>query len=437
MIHIQKFDDLHQIQIIIDQSGCKWVGIFGFEHIPQGMGLDKFGDFFSKCYSNETNCNHKILTQTESNLRIKISAQMEFLTLSHELDFNKYTSDPVVSRELIENIKKSIELKLNKMITLIDLRNFKLINLNTEQAIGEYFTKHRIEFELSKLFKNNKQDMLVGYESLTKSLDLSAYPYEYIDWTQINNFYNLEEMVINGQSGYKFFSAAGSNQLDTSIFISEITSIGTINPNLKKLTINNIYRVEGDLGHLDWAPNLEELNLIGCKGKIKIVECIKRNRKLKKINLINCVPRISDPVDPKKEPTKPIYRESVLGKNPNYEIKGVSPWNNSSIVLDNPSSTYSTSIVCLVLEDWANVLKHWCLQNNIELNISDYIDDKKTNKYDFPYLEYRADAVDKEKAAQMDNYHFEMTDMDVSGFKNYSMDQIESNDKKNSFASCL
>lgn len=113
---------------------------------------------------------------------------------------------------------------------------------------------------------------MVGYKSSETKLDLSSYPYEVVGWTQLTNFYGLEELVLNGQSGYKYFSA-DSNQVDTSIFIKDVISIGTINPTVRKVTIDNIYRIDSGLGYMDWAPQLEELTLIGFKGSIEIVNC--------------------------------------------------------------------------------------------------------------------------------------------------------------------
>lgn len=413
-MQIQKFDKLNKIQIVLDQSGNKWVGIFEPSQIPQNMQLDKFGDFVKKCYLNESNCRHQIISQTDSKLVIRLEYQMEFFTLSHELELVKHSSDLLVTRELIENVTKLMDSKLNKMITLVDLRKFEPIIIKYDNQYqyqyqyqnqyqyqyGLESARHRIEFELSEKINDDKQTILLGYESSIKIIDLSAYPYEYIDWNQINNFYNLEEMIINGQTDYKFCSAT-SNLLDESIFLSNIISIGTINPNLRKLSINNIYRVDGDLGYLDWAPNLEELTLIGCKGKIEIIKFIKRNTKLKKINLINCVERIIDPVN------------SIKLVCQDFPITS----------LGNTHNTHKTSIENLfdINTKWQE-LKAWCQINNIELNLSDYVEDKDTNSYNFPFLEYRGVA----------------SNMYVSGFRIFSIDTVGSNDiNTNKFASCI
>jgi hypothetical protein len=188
-MQIQIFTDIQQIQIVLEYNSNKWIGIFKQDKLPSQMTLEKFSQFFTKCYSNETNYTHKIVEKSDE-LVVKLTAQMDFFTLVHELTFVKCTADPSITRELIDNITKSLETKLNKMITLIDLRKFEPIktsDLISDNTFASYFAKHRIEFELSKQITNNNQLMLVGYESSCKTIDLSAYPYEYIDWTQINN----------------------------------------------------------------------------------------------------------------------------------------------------------------------------------------------------------------------------------------------------------
>jgi hypothetical protein len=160
--------------------------------------------------------------------------------------------------------------------------------------------------------------------------------------------------------------AANSNQIDTSIFIQDVISIGTINPTVKKVTIDNIYRIEGGLGYMDWAPELEELTLIGFKGSIEILKYITRNTKLKKINLINCITSIPDIQD--------------ISINP--KLKSPHIYSNKIKDLD----TYN-------LNNFIKLAK-WCKSKLIAINVTGYQNDenKEIKSTNFPYmtkLEYK------------------------------------------------
>lgn len=434
-LQFQILDKLDQIQIVLPYSGSNYVGLFGLGDLPQGMGWDKFEKFFTKCYSQTPDymIEYKV-SQDSVNLEVNLIASLEFFNISHNLKFVKAVCNPKITIQLIENINKNLESKLDKTITLVDLRSFEPIDLKSQDNLSN-MSKHKIEYDLSDRINSTNTNLLVGYKSSVTKLDLSAYPYEMVKFTQLDNFYNLEELIINGQSGYKFFSA-DSNQIDGSIFIKDIISIGTINPNVKKVTINNIYRVEGTLGHMDWAPELEELTLIGVKGSVKIVKFIKRNTKLKKINLINCVIGLPKPIG-KPDPSKPVYREdSVVPKTrPNFKISSSTPilWNDSSYRncydyeqahKEEYERLYSTSIDSLRGDnkfkpiDEITELVKWCESKSIEITVGGYVNDKETNKDDFPFME-RKNKFSSAQNNDFDSRKDQMTRMDSSGLASY------------------
>lgn len=454
----QVFNKLSQIQIVIDYNGSSYTGLFGLEDLPSQMGLDKFEKFFTKCYSKEPNYTIEYNSQGD-NLELKLIANLEFFSISHKLKFIKSTLNPNLTQEMIKNIVINLETKLDKTVTLVDLRSFEPIVLtdesNKDYNFLSYSSKHKIEYDLSEKIQQDQTNLLVGYKSSETKLDLSAYPYEVVGWTQLSNFYNLEEIIINGQSAYKYFSA-DSNQVDTSIFIKDVISIGTINPTVKKVTINNIYRVDSGLGHMDWAPELEELTLIGFKGQIKILKYIKRNSKLKKINLINCLPRLPDiPANPTPN-SKPVYRDFVslqgICDKRSYEIRQELP-NPTSIVSPFANSSYALGFGSSKIKDfdyedaWIELVK-WCKSKSIEINVSGYQEDKETMSIDFPYMTKISDIKSSNSSNIInDRLMDQMTSMDPSGHMDWSkfgesvpkifkeainLDQIESNDPKSS-----
>ncbi len=468
------YESLKLIQINFEIENKKWIGKFGLDSIPSNMDLNKFGKFFTKCFNKEpgysytykidsgvsTNPVNEIVVkdnfvelvkvsskQTNSStsskhsstLSMELNAEMEFFTLSHNLTFKEFVADEIFSVDFVKNAIQSIEAKLNKTITLINLKSFKLIDLKSDTELFSCLPKHRIEFELSEQIESNKSKRLIGFGASSVKLDLSVYPYEYVKWDKLDEFYNLEELVINGQTSYKTWSCGSNEIVDTIIWPDKVIDIETINPNVKHLTINNIYRVEGKLGCLDWAPELQELVLIGCKGEIDFVGSIKSCEKLKKIKLINCIQSIS--LVSTIQHSTSIYRLHSGLKHMSYDLRGdipcstsvVSPFLNSShATLTRQEENDSTQAAYdKIVQQRANLvtqntidhfveLKKWCDEKKIELIVSDYVDDKKVEKENFPYFSKvkgnkQVDiSIDYERAVNS-----LMTQMDPSGIASY------------------
>lgn len=463
------YENLKLIQINFEIENKKWIGKFGLETIPSNMDLNKFGKFFTKCFNKEpgylytyeivgksdlTNPSEQLMMQKSQSdkpgvctLSMELNANMEFFSLSHKLTFNEFAADEVFGIDFVKNAIQSIETKLDKTITLINLKSFKLINLKSDTELFTCLPKHKTEFELSEQIELGKSKRLIGFGASSTKLDLSAYPYEYIRWEELANFYNLEELVINGQTSYKSWSCGSNEVTDTIAWPDTVINIETINPNVKYLTINNIYRVEGELGCLDWAPELEELSLIGCKGDINILSSIKTCDKLKKIKLINCIPSINGLAT----------KSTSLGLTPirlaSYDLRQdipcsttfVSPFLNSSYAIEKEQKKlqydnlvekyinnydydndyesryeYNPRYKDNKSKEYFTKLKKWCDEKKIELIVSDYVDDKKVEKENFPYFskvkgEKPVDIqIDYERAVNS-----LMTQMDPSGIASY------------------
>lgn len=148
-MQVEIFEKLSQIQIVIEYNGSSYTGLFGLENLPSQMGLYKFEKFFIKCYSKETDYTIEYNLQ-EDNLEVKLIASLEFFNISHKLSFTKSSFNPKITQELIKNIVIDLETKLDKTITLIDLRSFEPINLLDENSVCSNASKHKIEFDLSE-----------------------------------------------------------------------------------------------------------------------------------------------------------------------------------------------------------------------------------------------------------------------------------------------
>ncbi len=501
-LSLNVLEKLKLIQINFEIENKKWVGKFGLDLIPSNMDLKKFEKFFTKCFNKEPgykytyeivggltkqkrelneiyeNCdqfpNQKLaelnklkcqpIKPEPLTLYMELNAEMEFFNLTHKLTFKEFVHDEVFGVDFLQNAIQSIEAKLNKTITLINLKGFKLIDLKSDMGPFSYFHKHKTEFELSEQIELGKTKRLIGFEASSSKLDLSAFPYEFIKWNELANFYNLEELIINGQTSYKTWHCGSNEITDTIVWPDTVINIETINPNVKCLTINNIYRIEGELGCLDWAPELQELVLIGCKGSINILDSIKTCDKLKKIKLINCIPSIDGLAT----------KSTSLGLTPirlaSYELRQdipcsttfVSPFLNSSYAIEKEQKKlqYDDLIEKYInnydngyesryeynprykdnkspeSKEYFTKLKKWCDEKKIELIISDYVDDEKVKKENFPYFskvkgEKPVDIqIDYERAVNS-----LMTQMDPSGIasypnvfekdKTFNIDQVE------------
>lgn len=489
-LSLNVLENLKLIQINFDIENKKWIGKIGLDLIPPNMDLNKFGKFFTKCFNKEPGYSYtyeivggliqpmleKELNEKYKNryipiqklaelnkiksqpiksdpytLSMELNAEMEFFSLTHKLTFKEFVHDEVFGIDFLQNAIQSIEAKLDKTITLVNLKNFKLIDLKSDTELFSCLPKHKVEFELSEQIDSGKSKRLIGFSASSAKLDLSAYPYEFVRWDKLDEFYNLEELIINGQTSYKAWSCGSNEITDTIAWPDTVIDIETINSSIKCLTINNIYRVENKLGCLDWAPELQELILIGCKGGIDILGSVKSCDKLKKIKLINCVPSINLEPDLGSEflSTFPgstsIYRLDSGLKNASYDLRSdipcstsiVSPFLNSSYALaknQNEESVHSkyTDYVKEREYNYYQIdsnskstnnfaeLKKWCDEKKIELIVSDYVDDKKVEKKNFPYFSKvqgnkQVDiSIDYEQAVQS-----LMTQMDPCGSASY------------------
>jgi len=142
------------------------------------MGLNKFEKFFTKCYSKELNYCIEYELKGD-NLELKLIASLEFFSIEHKLKFVKSSFNPNITQELIKNIVINLENKLDKIITLVDLRS---LEPNENESLYNP-SKHKKEFDLSEQIKTNKTNLLIGYKSSETKLDLSAYPYELVQLT--------------------------------------------------------------------------------------------------------------------------------------------------------------------------------------------------------------------------------------------------------------